>query len=149
LTGAYLDAQRPAETARICDRELPNHPRLAQLANNCAIAYQRTGRASEAEAAYRHAIDLGLASVGHGNLARLLDQLGRTAEAEQEYLRAVDAETEPGRQHFRRGQWLLRFHRDRLDEAQTEFEQAIAILPDWAQARSALGEVKTLRARGG
>jgi hypothetical protein len=37
----------------------------------------------------------------------------------------------------------------RLDEAQTEFEQAIAILPDWAQARSALGEVKTLRARGG
>jgi protein O-mannosyl-transferase len=145
LTGAYLDLHRPSDTAHICDRELRNHPRLAQLANNCAIAYQRTGRPSDAEAAYRRVIDLGLASVGHANLARLLDQLGRSAEAEQEYLRAIDTEVEPGRKHFRRGQWLLRFHRDRLEDAESEFEQALAILPDWAQAKTALAEVKALR----
>jgi len=69
-------------------------------------------------------------------------------EAEQEYLRAADTEEEPGRRHFRRGQWLLKFHRDRLDEAETEFERAIEILPNWSQPRSALAEVKAIRAHG-
>ena len=81
------------------------------------------------------------------DIERTRAQLGRTAEAEQEYLSAVVAEVEPGRKHFRRGQWLLRFHRDRLQDAQTEFEQAIEILPEWGQARSALAEVKELRGR--
>src|SRR5262249_55470025 len=58
LTGASLGARQPGDTARVCDRELRNHPRLAQLANNCAVAYQRTGRLSDAEAAYRRVIDL-------------------------------------------------------------------------------------------
>jgi tetratricopeptide (TPR) repeat protein len=148
LTGAYVNSGRNEQTAEICDRELGGHPRLAQLANNCAVAYQRLGRAMDAEAAYHHAIDLGLASVGHANLGRLFEHLGRTADAEQEYARAAETEEEPARQHFRRGQWLMKFHPDRLDAAESEFQRAIEILPDWSQPRSALAEVRAQRARG-
>jgi tetratricopeptide (TPR) repeat protein len=148
LTGAYVGLGRNEQTAEVCDRELGRHPRLAQLANNCAVAYQRLGRATDAEAAYRHAIDLGLASVGHANLGRLFEHLGRTADAEQEYARAAETEEEPARQHFRRGQWLMKFHPDRLDEAEGEFQRAIEMLPDWNQPRSALAEVRAERARG-
>lgn len=149
LTGAYIGAGRNVDTARACDRVLAAHPHLAQLANNCAIAYDRIGRLGDAEAAYQHAIGLGLASVGHANLGRLLERVGRRDEAEREFHAAYEAEQEPGRKHFRRGQWLVKFHPEELDEAEHEFEEASELLPDWSLPRQALAQARALRRHGG
>ena len=76
-------------------------------------------------------------------------EVGRVDEAEREYRAAYDAEQEPGRKHFRRGQWLVKFHPERLDEAEHEFEAASELLPDWSLPRNALAQARALRRRGG
>jgi tetratricopeptide (TPR) repeat protein len=143
LVAAYLQEGRNEDIARVCDRERDRHPKIAQLHNNCGIAYAALGRSEDAEASYRRAIDLGLAAVGHANLGRLLAQRGRIGEAEAEYARAVTAETDPPRRHLRRAQLLLRFHPDRVAEARQELEQALALQPGYGPAVDLLRTIES------
>ncbi|MFH0899803.1 MAG: tetratricopeptide repeat protein [Pseudomonadota bacterium] len=138
LSGAYLDTGRVDDVVTLCDRHLAAHPRLAKLHTHCAIAYDRTGQVSQAEQSYRRAVELGLGAVAHANLARLLARIGRAQEAETEYQRAVDTEPDPARQHYRRGQMLLRFHPERQADARAELEAALRLQPRFAPAKEAL-----------
>jgi len=143
LVGAYLRQGRNEDIARACDVQRDRHPKIAQLHNNCGIAYTALGRFKDAEASYRRAIDLGLAAVAHANLGRLLAQQGRVEEAEAEYARAVAAETDPPRRHLRRAQLLMRFHPDRVAEERQELEQALAIQPGYGPAVNLLRRIES------
>jgi len=147
LASAYLKQGRTEDIARICDEQGPRHPRIAQLHNNCGIAYAALRRSTDAEASYRRAIDLGLTAVGHSNLGRLMAALGRTGEAEAEYAQAVQAETDPVRRHLRQAQLLLRFHPERAGEARAELEQALVMQPGFRPAQDLLRQIDS-RSRG-
>jgi tetratricopeptide (TPR) repeat protein len=143
LAAAYTSQGRNEDVARICDEQRERHPRIAQLHNNCGIAYAALQRFGDAEASYRRAIDLGLTAVGHSNLGRLLAQQGRTREAEAEYAQAVRAETDPARRHVRQAQLILRFHPDLVDEARAELEAALAIQPGYRPAQDLLRQIQS------
>jgi Tfp pilus assembly protein PilF len=147
LVAAYQNQGRYDRVARICDEQRERHPRLAQLHNNCGIAYGALQRYPEAEASYRRAIDLGLAAVGHHNLGNLLAQQGRTGEAEAEYAQAVLAETNPARRHYRQALLLLRFHPDRVDEARAELQETLTLQPGFRPAQELLRRMQS-RSRG-
>ena len=91
--------------------------------------------------AYRRAIDLGLAPVGHANLGRVYVRLGRIPEAEAEFAAAAESETNPAQRHYRTGTLLMRFHPERTVDARREFEAALAIQPDYVAARQALAQL--------
>jgi tetratricopeptide (TPR) repeat protein len=138
---ALSGAGRYEEAATACDSQLDQDGRSGQLLNNCGVVYDKLQRDEFAIRAYRRAIDVGLAPVGHANLGRVYARLGRAAEAEAEFVAAAAAETNPAQRHYRTGMMLARFHPERLSEARSEFEAALAIQPDFAAAKKALAEL--------
>ncbi len=141
LVSALSTAGRMREAASACDGQVGLPDRSAQLLNNCGIVYDKLGRPEDAMAAYRRAIDAGLAPVAHANLARLLSRLGREAEARAEFEASVQSETNPAQQHLRRGRLLMRYEPERRDEARREFEAALQAQPGFAAAEAALDEL--------
>jgi hypothetical protein len=141
LVSAYSRAGRTAEAMAACDAHLARHPTQAQLAINCGNAYDQSGRADDAERAYRLAARGYLSAVAHHNLGHMLLRLGRRAEAEAEYRLSAEQEQDPARRHYRRGMWLVQFHLERRAEAQREFEAALAIQPRYAPALRMLREL--------
>lgn len=141
LVSALQNAERYDEAAAACDSQLEQPGRSAQLLNNCGVVYDKLGRDEHAMKAYRRAIDLGLAAVGHANLGRVYARLGRMADAEAEFVAAVDAETNPAQRHYRTGIMLRRFHPGKVGEARREFEAALALQPDFAAAKQALAQM--------
>ncbi|MBI3782105.1 MAG: hypothetical protein HY270_01765 [Deltaproteobacteria bacterium] len=146
LTGSYLENQKYAKVVELCDLHLKNYLDNAKLNNHCASAYMELKRFAEAEAAYRRAISGTVVdAVVHANLGRLLARLQRDQEAETEFQLAVDAETDPARKHFRRGQAIYFFHASdptRRAEAKREFEAAVRLQPRSDQYRQWLSRVE-------
>jgi tetratricopeptide (TPR) repeat protein len=138
LIGAYSSAGKVDAAARACDAQLGREQRSAYFFINCGSIYFQLGRDEAAIGAYRRAIELGLASVGHMNLGRVYAKQGRLVEAESHFATAARVETQPLLRHFRRGQWLARFHPERRAEAIAAYRAALALQPDYAPARRAL-----------
>jgi tetratricopeptide (TPR) repeat protein len=141
LVSAYSRAERSAEAVAGCDAHLSRHPSQFQLAINCGNAYDRAGRAADAERAFRLAATDAHGAVARHNLGHLLLRLGRRTEAEVEYRLSAEQERDPARRHYRRGIWLVQFFPDRRAEAQREFEAAIAIQPRYQPALRMLREL--------
>ena len=139
--GVLFDEGRHAEIVDICDEHAGVHPRSAQLQNTCGSAYGQVDRLDDAVAAYRRAIDAGLATTGHANLGRVYARMGRTAEAEQEFQLAADAEQDPAAHHYRLGLLIERFHPERLADAAAEYRRALQLRPGYATAQEALRRV--------
>lgn len=141
LVSALSSAGRFEEATSACDGQLEGPTRSAQFFNNCGVVYDKLRRDESAMKAYRRAIELGLAPVGHANLGRVYVRLGRIPEAEAEFAAAAEAETNPAQRHYRTGVLLMRFHPERAADARREFEAALEIQPDYVAARQALGQL--------
>lgn len=141
LSAAQIESGQSAAAATLCDTYLPQMDADSRLQNHCAIAYDNTARPRDAEAAYRRAVTLGLGSVAHANLARLLERTGRSSEAQAQAELAVAAETDPARRHYRRGLYILRYHPALQEEAAEEFRRALAIQPRFRAAQVALASL--------
>jgi len=141
VTAALIESGQARAAAELCDTRVPKLPDDARLQNHCAIAYDDVGRPDAAEAAYRRAIDLGLGAVAHANLARSLDRQGRSVEARAQAELAIESEEDSARRHYRRGQFLLRYHPERRDEAAQEFRRALDLQPRFRAAQNALADL--------
>jgi len=139
--GVLSGEGRHQEIAAVCDRHAAAHPRSPQLQNSCGVAYMQVGRIDDAVAAYRRAIDGGLATVGHANLGRAYVQMGRREEAELEFRHAAEAERDPAARHYRIGQMIEWFHPERSEEAAAEYRTALGLRPAYGAARDALGRM--------
>jgi tetratricopeptide (TPR) repeat protein len=142
LIAEYSAIGRISEGAAACDVQMRRDFRSAYFFINCGSIYFQLNRYDDAMRAYRRAIELGLPAVGHMNLGRVLARLGRSTEAEAEFVAAAETESNPVVRHFRRGQWLTRFHPERRAEAIDEYGRALALQPNYAPAQKAL---KSLR----
>lgn len=138
-TGRVEEAgQHVLEAALRDDRQFAYHA-------NCAAIMNLLGRAPEAEAAARHAIELepGRAEA-HNALAVALDVQGRRDEAIAACDRAIEIAPTYVEAQINRGN--LCFRGGRLDDAWAAFRRAVEIEPDNAMARANLAVV--LRRRG-
>ena len=122
------------------------NPKLAdaEAHSNLGTLLQKIGRAAEAEAYIRRAIELspGFADA-HLNLGNALERLQRPNEAIVEYQEAV--RLAPGWAEARNnlGQGLA--ERGRYDEAIPQFEEALRLNPSLDQARANLAQAQALR----
>jgi len=142
LIAEYSSLGRLDEGATACDAQMGRDFRSAYFFINCGVVYYQLNRNDDAMRAYRRAIELGLPAVGHVNLARVLARQGKSVEAEAELVAAAEAETNPVLRHFRRGQWLTRFHPDRRAEAIDEYRKALELQPNYAPAQNALQRLR-------
>lgn len=138
LVSAYVSANRHPDAVQICDKTLGLHARDARLQTSCGIAYDNFNRLRDAESCYKRAIELGLGAPAYANLARFYHRLGRSEDAERAYLEAIKNEPDPAYKHYRQGQFLLRFYKERSAEAEIEFQRALELQPRFAPARAAL-----------
>ncbi|RJO64797.1 MAG: hypothetical protein C4523_17335 [Myxococcales bacterium] len=136
----YLNVGRNEQAAAICDIVAPKYRVSPLFHHNCGLAYVRVRRFTDAEAAYKRALDGGL-TFAHVNLAVLYRKMGRERDSEAESRLAVEAETDPAVRHFRRGQMLKLLHRHRWAEARNEFEQALKLQPNFTDAAELLKEL--------
>lgn len=113
----------------------------AEIANALGIAHERTGKRTEALAAYRRAIDLDPANVdAHHNLGNCHSQMGDAAGAAKHYRAAVRIDPEAVLSHMALGR--VCYHSGELGRAKAHFEAA-ARGPTYADAHIMLGLVAT------
>jgi tetratricopeptide (TPR) repeat protein len=114
---------------------------------NLGRFYSASGRAREAEAAYRKALELdpGFAKA-HYNLGNLLLQQGRVPEAAGEFAVAARLRPEWAAAHNNLGIALARMND--LKGAEERFRRALALDPGYAAARENLARVLGLTGRG-
>src|SRR6185503_13127551 len=127
LIAEYAALGKVEAGASACDAQLGRGFRSAYFFVNCGSVYLQLNRYDDASRAYRRAVELGLPAVGHMNLGRVLTRQGRDAEAEAEFAAAAETEPSPLLRHFRRGQWLGRFHPERRAEAIEEYRRALEL----------------------
>jgi tetratricopeptide (TPR) repeat protein len=116
--------------------------------NNLGIEYERTGRASEAEAEYRAAIagkpDL---AEGHYNLGHLwLGLPGRAGDAVAEFQAALSLKPNYPEARDNLGNALAQLP-GRLDEAMVQYREALRMRPDYPEAQANLGSTLVLAGR--
>jgi len=110
-----------------------------------ATVLRRTGRKSEAVAAYETIVALSPQDAGaHNNLGNTLKALGRLDEAEASYNHAIALKPNFAEAHNNLGNTLKAL--GRLDEAEASYNHAIALKPNFAEAHNNLGS--TLKALG-
>ena len=110
-----------------------------------ATVLRRTGRKSEAVAAYETIVALSPQDAGaHNNLGNTLKALGRLDEAEASYNHAIALKPNFAEAHNNLGSTLKAL--GRLDEAEASYNHAIALKPNFAEAHYNLGN--TLKDQG-
>ncbi|HXR18426.1 MAG TPA: sulfotransferase [Steroidobacteraceae bacterium] len=104
------------------------------------------GRADEAAASYRRALELEPAYAAvHNNLGHALLARGRLAEAMASCHRALEIKPDFAEAHNNLGNVLLNI--GRLDDAEASYRRALEIKPDFADAHSNLGIALRLQGR--
>ncbi len=122
--GAYLNADRPEEAARVLEQVRDAHPDNVAVRNNLAIAYLRQGRLDEAHHLLRST--LALDTTRFSTYLNLVAWAERAQQFEQALTYADGAVAQApslAQPHFARGQVLARL--GRLEEALTSLQKAI------------------------
>lgn len=123
ILGRYEDALKSL------DRALALNPKHFQAHNNRGAVLEAMQRGEDALAAYERALTLQPGfSDARNNRSRVLCALGRFDDALASF--GPDAEG-----HYQRGRILIDLNRN--DEAAAEFARALALKPDYAEARFA------------
>lgn len=116
-------------------RETPDDPALH---DDVAVLYLELGRAREAAAHFRRALELRPeSSAAHYNLATALLVLGALDEAIREFERALALDPEYANAHNNLGHALAA--RGRREDAQAHYREVVRLQPDHAEARNNLG----------
>lgn len=127
-----------AAAARLLGKAAPMLPADAGLQSNLGTALQKLGRAREALACHRRAVELEPSShINHYNLGNALMEAGKDAEAAECFRRAVALHPDHVRSLNNLG-LVLRASGD-LAEAEENFRRALTIDPDFAAAHANLG----------
>jgi len=132
------------EAVRAFTECLKLDPNNVKAADNLGLAYEGLGRAEDALASYRKAIELDTA-VPHANpgpylnLGTLLVANERASEAEAYLAQAAKIAPADPRAHQQLGKALLQLNR--LEEAQTELEKAAELAPQNAPVHFLLAQV--------
>jgi superkiller protein 3 len=112
----------------------------AEALNQRGIALAQQGRAAEAEAAFRQALQVQPDSpMAPNNLGSLLFGQGRIEEATTYYQRALQVRPNFAAAHYNLGH--ANRQQGRLDDAVRCFQQAVRFQPDHADAHNDLGNV--------
>ncbi|WP_316975999.1 O-linked N-acetylglucosamine transferase, SPINDLY family protein [Shumkonia mesophila] len=130
---------------RLIGKALERGLRRPEVHNNLANALQKSGRAAEAEAAFREALNLapGYADA-HYNLGNLLKEAGRLEEAIEEYERAL--RTQPNDAQIFHSLGLAYQAMGLPEKAAGAFRRTVEIKPDHEAAL--LGFARLLRLLG-
>ncbi|MGZ5859128.1 MAG: O-linked N-acetylglucosamine transferase, SPINDLY family protein, partial [Burkholderiaceae bacterium] len=114
------------------------NPNYAAAYNNLGIALGEQSCFGEAEASYRHALEISpeLPEVFF-NLGKLLQEQSRYAEAEASYVRAIAIKADYADAHNNLGNTLR--EQNRLVESEASYRRALQIKPDYAEAHNNLG----------
>ncbi|MFN8642148.1 MAG: tetratricopeptide repeat protein [Candidatus Binatia bacterium] len=136
LEMSYASAGRLADSLALCARhaDAPAYG-LERFFMNCGLRLERSGRLAEAEAFFRRGAGGVAPPPAYYSYGRYLVRVGRREEAARQYDLALSIERDPVRRHAIRAEMLLKLHPDRLDEALTEIDAALAQDPTFAIAR--------------
>lgn len=141
LACALSDEGRYAEAKVLFDEALELAPQESRIHLNLGNLYARTSRYNEAVAQYEESLRLDPArDLAKRGLARALSTLGRQASAAARYADAIDYDRrsltydeESAATHNNLGNALL--HNKNLSEAVAEYERALALKPNFNEAR--------------
>ena len=144
LGRAKYNEKRFAEAVRAFTECLKLDPKHVKAADNLGLSYEALGKIDDALAAYRTAIglDTGATPGNPGpylNLGTLLVENDRSGEAVPYLLQAVRMAGSDSRAHRELGKAYLLLNR--LEEAQTELENAAALAPENAPIHFLLAQV--------
>ena len=121
----YLVAGQPPRAVALLQKAGAQRARAAELLGR---AYEQAGRAKQADAAYRKAIELAPGRCApRVALGDLLASAEHATEAQAQYDRALAADDGCGEAHFSKG--LLLHRAGKLDAALKRYERAAALLP--------------------
>lgn len=138
-----LRGGRPQEALKEYDIALEADPDMPEALLGRGLVYEYGfGKVTEAEADYRHALQVRPAyPEAHNNLGQLLAKSGRTTEALAEFDKALDISLymEPWVARCNKGQTLYQL--GRREEGLTELRIAVRIAPKYCQGRRELGRV--------
>lgn len=147
LTAAHVRELNNRRVAEICDENTSAQKKSGKLSMHCAIAYGRLRDHKKAEQAYLRATrERVVAPMAHANLARFYLGHGRRNSAAKHFALAVDAESLPANQAWRRGNMLVNLYprdREKLLEAKAHFEEALRLQPASGRARQSLRQVNS------
>jgi tetratricopeptide (TPR) repeat protein len=148
LTAAYLREHNLALLARICDENSALLGEFGLFTSHCASAYSYTGRSDDAIRAYLAAAQHDeAAQIAHWNLAQHYMRQQRREDAEEQFELAVEAETDPAMKAYYKGHSIMLLHPgmpEKWAEARPYLAEAVALDPDFAAARTLLGQVDGL-----
>ena len=135
---------RFAESIAAFEKTLTLMPKLVKAENNLGLAYEGLNRKNEAIQAYEQAIAWQADAAKKSeqpllNLGILLSDLGRQAEALPLLVEAETIAPNDGKIHSTLGKLYLR--QEKLNLAEQEFKQAVAIDPASAPIHFQLGQV--------
>jgi type IV pilus assembly protein PilF len=135
--GRSQEALKQYDTALAADPDMPE----ARMGRGLVMEYG-FGKLAEAEADYRHALEVRPNyPEAHNNLGQLLAKTGRSAEAIAEFDKALDINVymEPWVARCNKGQTLYQI--GRKDEGLAELRTCIRIAPKYCQGRRELGRI--------
>lgn len=144
LIAAHLREGSLQRAVELCDTHGEGWPPGRTLGVHCGSAYGRTGRLAEAEKAFLSATHHPKSNpvvFAHINLAMLYVHLGRRAEAVAHFEQANAREKRAFRRAYFSALMLIQMFpedRDRLLEARTHLERALALQPRHAESRAEL-----------
>ena len=131
---------------RHCERALSLDDLLGAAWVTLGIIDAGTGRAEEAIADFRKAIDRDPRSAdAHRELGRAYEDLGRTTEAEATYRRAIELRPESWAGYSYLGYFLV--SQGRSAEAESVYARALALAPDNAKLWDSLGASRHYQGR--
>lgn len=135
------------EALESLDRAIALRPHYVKAHNNRGTVLEALDRDQDALAAYERALAINPRyGEARNNRGRVLCSLGRYEDALDNYNQIADFGQKQAEVYYRRGRVLLELNRN--DEALEDFQRAIALKPDYAEARviDCLGELAILYA---
>jgi tetratricopeptide (TPR) repeat protein len=147
LIAAHLREGSLQRAVELCDTHSEGWPPGRSLGVHCGSAYGRADRLADAEKAYLSAIHHRKTNptvFAHINLAMLYIHLGRRAEAIAHFEQAIARDKVAFRQAYFSALMLIQMFpgdRERLLEARTHLERALALQPRHAESRAELASL--------